>query len=309
MGVPIRRVPFSILVVLIPLRTLSSQNFFDVLQRADSTEQHGGHAAAMRLYEQAYDLSGFDPAGLVLAARSAALAGLRDAAFTNLNRAIDQGYIVPKLLADSAFTSLHGDPRWQAIDTKMHAKMAALDESLRGEIIKLAEQDRQNRLAFRTALTTAKPNSPERDAALKTFTSTDSAIESRIRAIIADHGWPTRSRVADDGAHAAWLVVQNMPLEYQALVLPKLQAAVKAGEAQPGDGALLQDRVLARSRKPQIYGSQLSLSPTTGARTVDPIEDEACVDVRRESVGLGPLADYVKQYGVVYRRVGVCTAK
>ncbi len=130
-----------------------------------------------------------------------------------------------------------------------------------------------------------------------------------MRAIIADHGWPTRSKVADDGAHAAWLVVQNMPADYQALVLPKLQLAVKGGEAQAGDGALLQDRVLARSKKPQIYGSQLSLSATTGVRSVDAIEDEACVDVRRKSVGLGPLADYVKQYGVVYKRVGVCAAK
>ena len=130
-----------------------------------------------------------------------------------------------------------------------------------------------------------------------------------MRAIIAGHGWPTRSKVADDGAHAAWLVVQNMPVDFQALVLPKLQAAVKAGEAQAGDGALLQDRVLARSKKPQIYGSQLSLSATTGVRSVDSIADEACVDVRRKSVGLGPLADYVKLYGVVYKRVGVCAGK
>ena len=80
-GPVMRRAWFVLLAVLTPLRVLSSQNFFDVLQRADSTERHGEHAAAMRLYEQAYGLSGFDPAGLVLAAaRSGAIAGLRDAA-------------------------------------------------------------------------------------------------------------------------------------------------------------------------------------------------------------------------------------
>ncbi len=181
----------SVLIFIFPLRALVSQNFFDVLQRADSMEQHGGHAAAMRLYEQAYGLSGFDPAGLALAARSAALAGLRDAALTDLDRAIDRGYIVPKLLTDSAFASLHADPRWQAIDTKMHTKMAALDGSLRGEIIKLAEQDRQNPLAFRTALTKAKPNSPGAHRRVEGF------HRSRLRDPVADAGDHCRPRLAD----------------------------------------------------------------------------------------------------------------
>ena len=303
-----RRFWYVVLIVL-PLRALASQSFFDVLQRADSTEQSGAHAAAMRLYEQAYGLSGFDPAGLGLAARSAARAWLRDAALGDLDRAIGQGYIVPKLLTDSAFIFLHADSRWTALEAKMLAKVAALDQPLRAQIIGLAEQDRRNRQDFRAVMTKVKPKTPEGDAAFKAFNSADSAIQAGMLAIIGDHGWPTRAKVADDGAHAVWLVVQNMPLEYQALVLPKLQAAVKAGQAQAGDGALLQDRVLARSRRPQIYGSQLSVSPTGGAPTLDPIENEACVDVRRKSVGLEPLAEYLKRYGITYKRVGVCAIK
>ena len=91
-------------------------------------------------------------------------------------------------------------------------------------------------------------------------------------------------------------------------MLPTLLAAVKAGEAQAGDGALLQDRVLTRSKKPQIYGSQLSLPPGGGNAVADPIENPACVDVRRKSVGLEPLADYLIRYGIVYQAAGNCVS-
>jgi hypothetical protein len=304
----VRRAWSLFIPLLLPLHALPAQAFFTILQRADSTDQAGAHAAAVKLYEQAYTLSGFDPAGLGVAARSAALAGLRDVAFRDLDRAIDQGYIVPKFLTDSAFLPLHDDPRWKEIDTKLRAKIAALDQPLRNQIIALAEQDRRNRQDFRTVMSKVKPNTPEGVSAFKAFNSADSAVQAAMQGIIAAHGWPVRSKVADDGAHAAWIVVQNMSLDYQATVLPRLLAAVKAGEAQPGDGALLQDRVLARSKKPQIYGSHLSVSPTSKAPVIDPIENEECVDVRRKSVGLEPMADYVKRFGIVYQHVGVCAA-
>ena len=127
--------------------------------------------------------------------------------------------------------------------------------------------------------------------------------------MIAQHGWPTRSMVADDGAHAAWLVVQHMQKEDQDRLLPKLLAAVKAGEAQAGDGALLQDRVLVRNKKPQMYGSQLSIVPGSAKPVLEPIGEPECVDVRRKSVGLGPLADYLVRYGIGYKSPGVCIHK
>jgi hypothetical protein len=35
---------------------------------------------------------------------------------------------------------------------------------------------------------------------------------------------------------------------------------------------------------------------------LEPIEDESNVDERRAKMGLGPLADYLKRFGIEYRK-------
>lgn len=302
----------SLLVIslsLISLSGLSAQSFFATLQRADSAEARGDHAGAAKLYEQAHGLSGFDPVGLGLAARSAARGGLRDAALRDMERAVDQGYLEPKLFADTAFASLRTDARWKALEAKMRRKLAALNQPLRAELIKLAEQDQANRQDFQAVMKKVASKTPEGAAAFKAFNTADSAIQARLKVIVVQNGWPTRSKVADDGAHAAWMIVQHMPKEYQETVLPKLLAAVKAGEAQAGDGALLQDRVLVRNKKPQIYGSQLSVPPGGGNPVAEPIANPACVDERRKSVGLEPLGFYLIRYGIVWKPEGKCASQ
>lgn len=301
------RRPLLVLCLLaLPARTLMSQSFLATLQRADSAENRGAHAEAVKLYEEAYGLSGFDPAGLGIAARSAARGKLFDVAIRDLNRAVDQGYLEPRMLADSAFNPVRKDARWIALDAKLQRKLKAINQNLRAELVSLGEQDQANRSDFNALMKKVQQQSPEGKAAFKAFNSSDSAIQSRVKAIIKQYGWPTRSLVADDGAHAAWLVVQHMQKEDQELYLPKLLAAVKAGEAQAGEGAMLQDRVLARNKKPQIYGTQLSVPPGGGDPKPDPIEKPECVDQRRKTVGLEPLGFYLIRYGIVWKPEGKC---
>jgi hypothetical protein len=64
---------------------------------------------------------------------------------------------------------------------------------------------------------------------------------------------------------------------------------------------MLEDRVLVRKGKKQIYGTQVHSGPDTGGKMVlDPIQDEAQVDERRASVGLMPLKEYLKHFGMEY---------
>jgi hypothetical protein len=95
-------------------------------------------------------------------------------------------------------------------------------------------------------------------------------------------------------------VVQHAPADVQQSLLPLLQRAVLQGQARPSDLALLEDRVRVAQGKPQRYGSQMRSSPTPGPPLLEPIEDEACVDQRRASVGLEPLADNLRRFGVSY---------
>lgn len=114
-----------------------------------------------------------------------------------------------------------------------------------------------------------------------------------IRRVIAEHGWPGRSDVGDDGAQAAWLLVQHADADpaFQRECLGLLTAAVSRGEAERPHLALLTDRVLVAEGQPQEYGTQLEARGGEWA----PIEmrDPDGVDARRAGMSLPPLAEYV----------------
>jgi len=64
---------------------------------------------------------------------------------------------------------------------------------------------------------------------------------------------------------------------------------------------MLGDRGVVRKGQKQIYGTQVHSGPDTGGKMVlDPIEDEEHVDARRGSVGLMPLKEYLKHFGMEY---------
>src|SRR5688572_2145695 len=75
----------------------------------------------------------------------------------------------------------------------------------------------------------------------------------RLEAIIARHGWPGKSLVGDDGAHAAWLVLQHAigSPALQRNCLPLLKEAVSRGEMKAVDVAYLEDRICFFERRPQ----------------------------------------------------------
>src|SRR5689334_20169251 len=77
----------------------------------------------------------------------------------------------------------------------------------------------------------------------------------RLRAIIAAVGWPGRSLVGEDGADAAWLVVQHAIGEpaFLRAMLPILQQAAADGEADPAGVAMLEDRIRVFEGRPQRY--------------------------------------------------------
>src|SRR5579884_821898 len=168
------------------------------------------------------------------------------------------------------------------------------DEALRQELLRMMKEDQDAR---EEAIKAAPGDSP----ALRKMVAVDRKNTARMKEILAKHGWPGKSLVGDDGANAAWLLVQHADKDrdFQKRCLKLLARAVKAGEASAGQHAYLTDRVLVGENKKQLYGTQF--------RTVDgklepyPIEDEKNVDRRRKEVGLSSLAEYRKVLEKVYK--------
>jgi hypothetical protein len=136
--------------------------------------------------------------------------------------------------------------------------------------------------------------------AIAEMQAVDARHTSRMRAIVAKHGWPGRSLVGDDGSHAAWLLVQHADSAFMAQCLPLMERAVAAGQAFGKDYVYLLDRVRMQQGKPQIYGTQFT-SAADGQLVLHPIEDAEHVDERRRSVGLPSMAEQERVIREVYR--------
>jgi hypothetical protein len=161
-----------------------------------------------------------------------------------------------------------------------------LHPALQRDLVRLGMLDQTARVAF-----TAESVSDT--ALMRTLLSLDSLLTSRLRAIVREQGWPTRTMVGASGARAAFLILQHSPSNaFQREMLPLLSAAAENEEASPGDAAMLEDRVLTDEGKPQRYGTQFRI--VAGELIPYPIEEPETLDERRARVGLMPMAEYVK---------------
>jgi hypothetical protein len=114
----------------------------------------------------------------------------------------------------------------------------------------------------------------------------DEANTAWLRGVVTAHGWPGHALAGKDGAHAAWLLVQHAPPDFQEQCLPLLEEAAAQGDASPRDLAYLKDRVLLFRGEPQIYGTQYMVKD--GVPELWTVRDPEGLDARRAALGLEP---------------------
>ena len=117
------------------------------------------------------------------------------------------------------------------------------------------------------------------------------ANAARLRAIIAEHGWPVESLVGVDGAKAAHRIAQhsiNHP-ELMRECRRLLDEASRKGEVPRWQFAFIDDRIRMYEGLPQRYGTQWNDGPN--GPEPHTIEDPDRVDERRAALGLPSLAE------------------
>ena len=157
------------------------------------------------------------------------------------------------------------------------------DQKYRLRILEIAEKSQRS-----------ESDNLELISLLEIMNEKDSINLSKIENILNEYGWLSADVIGEEGNKTLFLVIQHSDLETQLKYLPMMRDALKIGNLESRDFALLEDRIALRQGKRQIYGSQIAKDYNTGESYVHPIIDPEKVNERRRKVGLEPIENYVK---------------
>lgn len=174
-------------------------------------------------------------------------------------------------------------------------------DSVQTVLEKVMRTDQSIRLYFDSLQ--KKPNTKQ--AQLTSLIDSMNRIDAfnliQVRQSLDTYGWLSIDDIGERANLAQFLVIQHADSLTQLTYLPMMRQAVKNGKAQASQLALLEDRILVRQGKPQLYGSQLH-SNEKGKYVFYPIQDEANVNQRRATMGLGTLEQYARNFGIEYHQ-------
>jgi len=282
--------------------------YFHLVSIADSLMRAKNFKEASATYGAAF--AAFKGKGFVNDRYKAACAYARigniDSAYYNLFRIANKGgwNEYEFLISDSDLTALHSDVRWNKLVNVVRKNKAAaeahLNKPLAAELEKIFDDDQKYRLLVDSAEKVSGKDSPQLDSLRKIIRLQDAKNLSRVSELIDKYGWLGVDDVGRKGNQALFLVIQHSDADTRKKYLPLMREAMERGKAAPSEVALLEDKILLDRSGKQRYGSQLKFNSSNNTYELYPIEDEPLVNERREELGLSPLEDYLRQFGIHY---------
>ena len=219
------------------------------------------------------------------------LCGNMDSAFFNLYRLQQKtDYLDPhELIAENRFINLHADERWQKLIALLNPNHEVYNDSLAKVLSILYDEDQANRERTDTVRAQYGWKSKDYQDLCDTIAAQDELDLAIVRAILDKYGWLSVNEVGKRGNSALWLVIQHASLAVQEKYYPIMELAVAKGKASRKNLAYLQDRILMREGKKQLYGTQYLTTFQNNETKLWDVEAPDSLNIRRESVGLGPM--------------------
>ena len=282
--------------------------YFHLVSVADSLHREKNFKEAAATYTAAFEA--FKGKGFVndryKAACTYARIGNIDSAYYNLFRIADKGgwSEYDFLISDSDLYVLHSDARWNTLVNKVRKNKAEveshLNKPLAQELEQIFDDDQKYRLLVDSAEKILAKNPVRMDSLRNVIRVHDAKNQGRVTELLDKYGWLGTDDVGRKGNQALYLVILHSDQATRKKYLPMMREANERGKAASSELALLEDRVLLDEGKNQWYGSQLKFNPENGTYELYPIDDPAGVNERRQEMGLGPLEDYLRQWGIQY---------
>ncbi|TPD67267.1 DUF6624 domain-containing protein [Flavobacterium microcysteis] len=281
------------------------QDYKSTIAQAEQFYNAKDYAKSTAKYKEAFKIEQKNSNDYYNAGCSAALSGKKDLAFEWLNLAYKNGWTnLQHMKSDTDLKTLHGNKNWDsliaAIQQEIDKKEVGIDKPLQTELLAIYNDDQTIRQHYMTALKEFGNQSKQADSIAKIMGHKDSINLIKVKDILDKKGWVGPNKVGAQANMTLFLVIQHSDLETQQKYLPMMREAVKDKNAQASALALLEDRVALGEGKKQTYGSQVGYDNKTQKNYVLPLEDPDNVDKRRQEVGLGPIAEYVKTWNIVW---------
>jgi len=297
---------FGILLTIISYGQ-AKLRYQDLVNDAHQFYENKEYLKSVQQYSKAFNVEGngsltFDR---IAAASAWTQAELHDSAFVQLFRVAQDSTFtnyVWMIIHQPGLNPLHSDNRWnmviETIKINFFKKERNLDMNLVAVLDSVYIEDQ---LCQQLYVEIASKNGRQSEE-LKSFSTLMkdkySLNQIIVKKILDERGWLGEEIIGHYGNRALFLVIQHSDLETQEKYLSMIREAVKKGNADPANLALLEDRVALRQGKKQIYGTQLAYDETTGESYVQPLEDPDNVDNRRAAIGLEKLQDYLSGVGM-----------
>lgn len=288
--------------------------YFSFCERADSLYLAGEYLQSAYIYQQAFEAfrGKAEPNDRYNAARSWASGHEPDSALRHLEQLVYKSRYAAyyRLDAEAAFVGLHANIRWKNLMDTVKALVAdhkvktaglkdLFEPTLAAHLDSVHTADQFYRRQYDAIEKRYGFNSKEVKELNAATHYNDSINRIKVRRILDTRGW-LGPEVVHGGSDALFLVIQHSDLDMQLQYLPMMREAAKKGKLLARDLAMLEDRVLVRQNKKQIYGTQMKRDSLTGKFHLRDLIEPDTVDERRAAVGLGPLSDYMSHWDLVW---------
>lgn len=137
-------------------------------------------------------------------------------------------------------------------------------------------------------------DSKESQEQQKIYEKNHAINEKKIRAILDNYGWPSKEIIGERGNRTICNVIQHAENDIRIKYLPMMKKAVLDKQLNPQLLVRAEDRIATEEGGLQIYGGQMKYYPETKSFNVWPVFDPVNIDQRRAAIGLGPIAEHLK---------------
>jgi hypothetical protein len=281
------------------------QTYKSIVTEADGFYNRKEYQKSVDKFKEAFKIEQKSAGDFYNAACAASLSGNKELAFEWLNLALKNGWTnIVHLKTDSDLISLRDSKSWNNLLTEMQKevdkKEANYDRPLQTKLLTIYDEDQPIRQQYISAQKEFGYQSKQVDSLGKVMMYKDSINLIKVTEILDNYGWVGADKVGEQANLTLFLVIQHSDLKTQQKYLPMMREAVKNKKATASALALLEDRVALDEGKRQVYGSQIGRDNETNKNFVLPLDDPDNVDKRRAEAGLGPLADYVKRWDIIW---------